>query len=151
MKIPVPMKREYYRQLVGSMAPFLFVNNGVLEVYRCYKDLYVTTLQRLRYFFPRGYVDLLSFTSYYTGIKITDLSGWNTKMGPLFVGVNPTLWDYLSLTDKSKKLAECYMRALHLLTDTQLSQSAFDAAWYEFIEDLKEERNEYDEELHSPY
>ena len=153
MKIPCPVRREYYRQLVVKFSPFLFrcigddigplvCYTGKIEMYISYTELYETTLERLYCMFSRGYVDLTYFASYYTGIRVNELSHWNKLRKALQYAPEDCRWEYWKCDDEAKKMAVSYMRQLHLFTASFFDQSCFNQAWNNFCEMIKNRSNE---------
>lgn len=141
MKIPIRPNKNYWHQLVEAYTPFLYVSNGKLEFYTSYEILYTTTLQRMFYMFPRGYVDLVQFASYYCSIPQKELKIWEQHIRGFFLGTDFCLWpmkDYFT----GKLTAENYMRALHELTGTRFSMASFNLAWVDFqtwLKDMEED------------
>lgn len=142
MKIPCPVRRDYYRQLIVRYSPFLFQCNDKIETYDSYTELYETTLGRLYCMFGRGYVDLTYFASYYTDINISELALWNKLRKALQYKPEDVRWEFWLCDDEAKKMAISYMRQLHLFTVSVFDQSCFNEAWNKFCKMIKYRSNE---------
>lgn len=132
MKIPAPVKINYYKTLIGRFNPFLFreKETGECMFFEDYGELYYQTMMKICAQFPRGYVSLPIFIYEMTGFKPTELNSLFRMARAMRLLTNEeVLWCYWENSPDEKKTAESILRVLHLFTDTRLNQSMFDMAY----------------------
>ena len=132
------LEAKDFEDLIKRLNPFGFKDeNGESMTFENYGECYLHALKVLKEQYPRGFIDMPLFIhdNMKVPLKTAAIFARRFKFKNMPGEVYGIPWG--GENENPRYQAECFMRNLHSLSETEFSQGYFNDAWERFLNELK--------------